>query len=534
MLRLRRPPLAHALRIGALIVAFAAASAAQAQSLNDPRMMRPALDGDPLNPPRFRATGSAAQNSGAGALFEARPAFGAGSTGFDSSNMSRRKKAQKAKAAAKAKTQAQPAAQAPAAQAAATPQNEQRRGTSLSDAAPVTTASTMAPSIPPRRRRPVDDKPFDPVGITAGSFLLYPAIEFTGGYDSNPARSTTGSGSWFTSVAPELRAQSNWRRHELTANLRGNYTAYESASDLNRPNADAKVNGRVDIFSTTRLDLEGRFLVSTDNPGSPNLQAGLAKLPINTTLGGSAGMVQRFNRFELGLKGSVDRTLYQPSTFTDGSTGSNDDRNFNQYGTQLRGSYELTPGAKPFAEVGADRRVHDIPVDTFGLRRDSDGWYGKVGTTFEYSQKLTGEIAAGYLTRRYQDPTLQPLGGVTFDAALTWIASALTTVKLTAKTSVDESRVAGVSGVFTREVTLQVDHAFRRWLIGTGKLTRALDTYQGSGREDERYVASAAVTYMLTRELQLKGEYRRAWMQSNAPDNGYKADVVLLGVRLQR
>jgi hypothetical protein len=548
VLRLRRPLVVLALHIGVLIAAFAAASpGAQAQTtLNDPRLLRPALDGDPNNPPRFRAGARATQNTGEGTLFEARPAFGAGSTGFDSSNMSRRKKAQKAKAAAKAKTQGQAAAQAPAApmtqplaaraaaQVPAAAQNEQQRGTLAADAAPVATGSTATPAVLARRRRAVDDKPFDPVGIAAGSFRIYPAIEFIGGYDSNPARSMTGSGSWFTSVAPELRAQSNWVRHELTANLRGNYTAYESASDLNRPNVDAKVNGRIDVFSTTRLDLEGRFLISTDNPGSPNLQAGLAKLPINTTLGASAGVVHRFNRFELGLKGSIDRTVYQPSTFVDGSTGSNDDRNFNQYGAVLRGGYELTPGARPFAELGVDRRVHDIPVDTFGLRRDSDGWYGKVGTTFEYSQKLIGEIAVGYLTRRYQDPTLQPLGGVTFDAGLTWLASGLTTVKLTAKTSVDESRVADVSGVFTREVALQVDHAFRRWLIGTGKLARAVDTYQGSGREDERYVASAAITYMLSRELQLKGEYRREWMQSNTADNGYRADVVLFGIRLQR
>ncbi len=189
---------------------------------------------------------------------------------------------------------------------------------------------------------------------------------------------------------------------------------------------------------------------------------------------------------------------------------------------------------KPFAEVGTDRRVHDLPVDAFGLRRDSDGWYGKVGTTFEYSQKLIGEFAVGYVSREYQDPSLQALGGVTFDGSLTWLASALTTVKLSAKTSVDESRVADVSGVLTREVALQVDHAFRRWLVGTGKVSRALDLYQGSGRQDERYVTSVAITYMLSRELQLRGEYRREWMQSNTPDNGYKADVFLLGVRLQR
>ncbi len=302
------------------------------------------LERNPNAPQRARAAVAAPQNPASNLLFEAQPAFGAGTTGFDSSNAGRRKKAQKAKAAVKAKVQAASAAQAQAevqtgrsqaAQTAAAPQNDQRRGTSLLETTSATTSPASAPSIPPRRRRPVEDKPFDPLGITAGSFLLFPALEFVGGYDSNPARSMTGSGSWFTSVMPELRAQSNWRRHELTANLRGSYTAYESASALDRPSVDAKVNGRIDIFSTTRLDLEGRFLVATDNPGSPNLQSGLAKLPINTTLGGSAGLVQRFNRFELGLKGSVDRTVYQPSTFEDGSTASNDDRNFNQYGVQI-------------------------------------------------------------------------------------------------------------------------------------------------------------------------------------------------------
>ncbi len=50
------------------------------------------------------------------------------------------------------------------------------------------------------------------------------------------------------------------------------------------------------------------LLVGTDNPGSPNLQAGLAKLPIYTTFGGGAGVGQKFNRFDLSLKGDAERT----------------------------------------------------------------------------------------------------------------------------------------------------------------------------------------------------------------------------------
>ena len=150
--------------------------------------------------------------------------------------------------------------------------------------------------------------------------------------------------------------QSNWSRHELKADLRGSYTGYspDATPTLSRPYFNGKVDGRIDVTRDTRIDLGTRVLVSTDNPGSPNLQAGLAKLPIFTTFGGSAGIGQRFNRFDLAIKGDVERTVYQNSTLTDGSTASNDDRNYNQYSGTLRGGYELTPGVKPFVEVGAD------------------------------------------------------------------------------------------------------------------------------------------------------------------------------------
>ena len=556
MPRLRQPPLSVPLVAGALIaiIAFSSTYAiGQSTTATDSQLMRPALDGDPRNPPRFRRPKNAPQDSSDTGLtrgFSYQPAIGAGTTGFDSTN-ARRAKGKSGQKKATRTTSAQATGDPTPGQAAAPqtaapppttispaaarlPQNRQRPGAPLATSAFATTATT-ALITPPRRRPPTpEEDPFAPTGIQVGAFLMRPAIEATRAYDTNPARSSAATPSWYTVIAPELQANSNWGRHEMTANLRGSYTTYDSVPSLNRPNVDAKVTGRVDVTTNTRLDLETRFLVATDNPGSPNIQADLAKLPIYTTLGGTAGIGQRFNRFEVVVKGSADRTVYQQSNFTDGTTASNDDRNYNRYGTQLRTNYELTPGMKPFLELGADTRVHDLQFDSSGLQRDSNGRFVKVGTTFEYSQKLTGDVAVGYLTRQYKDPSLERLAGPTFDASFTWLASGLTTVKLTAKTSADESTVAGVSGVFTREVTLQVDHAFRRWLIATAKFTRAMDDYVGSPREDLRYAASGLLTYKLTREWQLKAEYRREWLTSNTAGNGYLANVYLLGVRWQR
>ncbi len=583
MPRRRQTPPSLGLCAGVLLAALALegpSASAQNAATTDFPLLAPTLDGNPKTPPVFRKTDTqtpAATATPVGQLpnFDDQPGMGAGSTGFNSSNT---KPKPKAKAAGSAhtsgadanfpdatETKTQPAATAPVSLPRVLPtgaignarlqqnQNQTRHGASAAadttaGAGANASALTPTPAVAsaaadpalavPRtliRRPVVDAAPFDPVGIDAGSFRLRPAIEVSGGYDTNPARTNVGGGaSNFGIVAPELQANSNWSRHELTADLRGSYTAYGAAPSQDRPAFDGKIDGRIDVTSRTRIDLESRLVVATDNPGSPNIQAGLARLPVSTDVGGTVGIGQRFNRFDFALKGGIDRTTYQNSVFTDGTTASNDDRNFDQYSTQLRTAYELTPGVKPFVELDADRRHHDLALDRTGADRDSDGRAAKVGSTFELSRLLTGQLAFGYLARDYTDPTLPTVKGPTIDGSLSWVASALTTFKLTAVTRADESTLAGVSGVFTHEVGLEVDHAFRTWLDATLKFTGDRDNYVGSPRQDDRYAGSFALTYKLTRELQVKGELRREWLNSNTAGNNYQAYVALLGVRLQR
>jgi hypothetical protein len=395
-------------------------------------------------------------------------------------------------------------------------------------------------SLPPgaftllRRRTAIEDDPYAPAGVHAGAFLVLPAVEVIGGYDTNPARTPAGRGSTLLTVSPELIARSDWQRHEVTATLRGGYTAYGQTPELDRPSFDGKVAGRLDVMRNTALIGEGILVVGTDNPGSPNVQAGLARFPIYTTLGGTFGIIQRFNRVEVALKGTAERTEYQNSTFTDGTTGSNADRDYNRYGVTLRTSYDLMPGLKPFVEVSADTREHDLAIDRFGLQRDSVGWVAKAGTTFEFSRKLIGEIALGYVERNYMDPTLAQLHGFTFDASLIYAMSALTNVKLTANTIAGETIVPGTAGVLTRNAGLEVQHEFRRWLVGAVKFNYGLDDYVGSARKDDRYAVSGSLIYKLNRDMQIKGEVREEWLRSSVSGVDYTATVLLLGIRLQR
>ena len=398
---------------------------------------------------------------------------------------------------------------------------------------------------PPRKRLKVDDDPFGAVGDYAGSFLVKSAVEFMGGYDTNPGRTFVPRGSPFYLVAPELLVVSDWERHALVADLRGSFTGYgetfppvngvvsSAPTNVDRPDFTGHVDGRLDVTHDTRLLAQTRLLVATDNPGSPNVQAGLARYPVYATFGGTFGVDQNFNRLQVSAGATVDRTAYTDSKLTDGTSTSNDDRNFNQFGGVGRVSYDLTPGVKPFVEAQGDIRVHELQVDRAGYARDSNGGYVKAGTSFEFSRLLTGEISVGYAARDYVDNRLNRLQGFLTTASLTWTATPLTTAKFYSDTSIGETTLPGVSGVLTHLYTVEVDHDFRRWLTAIGKFTWGTLDYQGDNRRDKIYTLSGDLIYKLNRNLWVKGTLRRDWLDSNIPGNSTASTVVMLGVRLQ-
>jgi hypothetical protein len=511
--------------------------------LNSP-LRRTGDNSDPVNSPGARRQAGSLGNSRNGQipLTSIVAASGASGSGFDSLNRAR-KKLKSYPGQAKPKLLAGPGSPALAISSSrlSIPPSE------AAHKAPI--APAMAGTVigqPPRKRLKIDDDPFGALGDYPGSFLIKSAVELGGGYDTNPGRTAVAKGSPFYVVAPEFLAVSDWERHAVVADLRGSFTGYgntfpppsdgsigSAPTDIDRPDFTGHIDGRLDVSRDTRLMAQLRLRVATDNPGSPNIQAGLAKYPVYSTLGGTFGADQTFNRLQLSAGGTIDRTVYTDSKLTDGTSTTNDDRNFNQYGGLGRISYDLLPGIKPFGEIEGDSRVHDVQFDRSGYRRDSAGGYGKLGTSFEFSRLLTGEISAGYAVRDYADPRLNRLQGFLVASSLVWTATPLTTAKYSSTTSIDETVVPGVSGVLTHTYTVEVDHDFRRWLTAIGKFTYGTYQYQGDSRFDRTYSVAGDLIYKMTRNLWIKATVRRDVLNSNIAGASSASTVMLLGVRLQ-
>ena len=526
---------------------FSPTRSSQLISVESPLRRTAAETNDPLNNPRVRDTDRdkpTPSRIGQIPRYGLPVASGASTSGYDSLNR-KRQKPKFYPGQARPKPPPGPGSPPPPTSNAPVRLSNPPSQTANKPPIPPAMAGTVV-GQPLRKRLKLDDDPFGAVGDYAGSFLIKSAVELSGGYDTNPRRTVDPKGSPFYVIAPEFLAFSDWDRHAVIADLRGSFTGYGNTFPpptdgtispapviVDRPDFTGHVDGRLDVSRDTRLLMQARLRLATDNPGSPNVQAGLQRYPVYATFGGTFGFDQNFNRLQVSGGATVDRTVYTNSKLTDGSSSSNDDRNFNTFGGVGRVSYDLMPGLKPFVEVQADSRVHDLRLDRNGYARDSTGGYVKGGSSFEFSRLLTGEIAVGYAARDYVDNRLNRLEGLLTTASLTWTATPLTTAKFYSDTTISETTLPGTSGVLTHIYTVEVDHDFRRWLTAIGKFTWGTLDYQGDNRKDKIYTVSGDLIYKLNRNLWIKGTLRRDWLDSNQPGNSTASTVVMLGVRLQ-
>jgi hypothetical protein len=252
-----------------LVLSCASAHAQVTGAIQDP--LAPPTDSDRKLPQqKFKPLAPRAQ-LGPPQSFE-RPASGAGTTGFDSTNARKRSAKTKPKKPADPKGEAKATAPAvtpldtaptPSTPAAQTPPrvpDAAQRALASGPPGLPPVALTQTYTRPKIRKRPAEDDPYAALGVRAGTFLLYPAIEFSVGRNTNPAQTPGGGAATMFTAAPELRVQSDWATHELKADLRGSYTGYspDETPSLSRPYFNGKVDGRVDVSRNDRIDLNAR------------------------------------------------------------------------------------------------------------------------------------------------------------------------------------------------------------------------------------------------------------------------------------
>jgi hypothetical protein len=406
---------------------------------------------------------------------------------------------------------------------------------------PPTLAAT--PTIKAKPKPKPDPEPYDPVGIGVGSLRLVPFVEASGGYDSNPdrlSRSFNPSGSELARLDTGLKLRTDdWKRDGLEGDLRLGYVDYFDYAQANRPDGAGALVGHYDVTRDAKIDMGAHFTLDSQRPDAPAISSGLPNVtvtnrPIIFSSGGTLGASENFNRLEVSLRGSFDRTIYGNAHYSDGSTLVLTGTDFNDYGATGRVAYEVSPSLKPFIESTYDARVHDALYDPYGYERDSHGYAAHGGATVKFSELLSGEAGGGYAERDYQDSRLPKLRGPTVDASLVYTPSALTKATLKAATTLNETTVTGASGMLSRLYTAQLSHDLFRNLTLTALASYYTNDYQGAQIFEQGYTAGGKLEYKLSRSAVFKASYSHERLNSSAANASYTANVFLLGLRVQQ
>lgn len=377
-------------------------------------------------------------------------------------------------------------------------------------------------------------EPFQPPGIRVGTFVLRPSLEQGIEWTSNATGTAGGSSDYLSESTLRLNAASDWARHSATLDAFGTYRTSVAGTGFSefRGGADARL--RLELGNEFALNSALGYQRRPEAASSPVTIAGTAGRPLRQTLSGSLGLEKSAGRLRLGATGTVTRDIYGDAELSTGGTLSQADRNQTLYALALRGGYEISPALTPFVEVEYGRRIYDNAVDSAGYRRSANRYGVRAGASFDFGEKLNGELSAGWITENPDDPRLGPVSGLSAEGSLLWSPIRGTTVALTGATEIEGSTTPGASGSVLYSSTLGISRELRANLTGTATFGVDWRNYAYSSDRDLTLSGEASLTWWFNRYAGIRGRARHEQTTSTIAGRAAQSTSVYLGVTLRR
>jgi hypothetical protein len=400
---------------------------------------------------------------------------------------------------------------------------------------------------------------YDPLGIRAGSFLIYPSIGVSGTYDSNIFATPSGTQSdFYVTEQPVVMVNSDWNRHSLGMSATGQFKQYASHNSENVNNGTYDARGRYDISNGEYVSVDGGYALQHEDRAAPTAP-GNAKNPVEYHVtGGYLAYVRELRRIGFRVDSTITSYSYNNQADPTGVLIRENDRDRIEYVVAPRLSYEYIPDYQAFVRaLGNLRRYNRFDEQTClslqgtptqpavvcnpanpnrSARRNSQGYEIDAGTAIKITSILTAEIYVGWLHQEYQSALFENVNGPSFGGNLLWNVTPLTSLKGSFSQSVAETTLPGVSSSYETNLLLTVEHELLRNLLLSGSVGFVRDDYSGDlfssqGRVDNTYGAGVGARYLMNRNVRFTADLSFSKRSSNAGAN-YDRAIGTLGAVL--
>ncbi|WP_246730136.1 outer membrane beta-barrel protein [Nitratireductor mangrovi] len=380
----------------------------------------------------------------------------------------------------------------------------------------------------------LEEEPYAPLGLRLGTFDVNATLEQGLRWTTNVDSSPTGEEALLSETQLRLQGSSDWSRHAARFSAYGTFLKSVSGADYEDPEGGFDAALDFDLGGGYSASAGLNYSLRPESASSPVIIVGTASQPLRHIVGGNLGFAKNVGKLRLAATGTVEREIFSDAELSGGGTLSQEERNSTLATIALRTGYEVSPALIPFAEVELGRRFYDLELDSSGYARSADRLALRGGVAFDFGEKLTGEISAGWLRETFDDTRLEAVSGPSVAAELSWSPERGTVVTLTGSTLVEGTTTAGESGSVLYSGLLGLSREVRANVLLEASLGADYRDYVGSADNETTLRAQAGATWWLNRHVGITGNVRHETFESTLPDRDWQATSVFLGLRLQR
>lgn len=389
----------------------------------------------------------------------------------------------------------------------------------------------QVPATPVKRKRTAD--PYAPTGFRTGGIIFYPSLTVGTVVTSNvrQASSDAQSASGLR-LKPSLRFESDWIRHSWTGEAHYDGVRYLDQKDLTAQQADLFSKFRLDIRRDIRAEFEAGYNLDQTGLANSEIPATAVGRRTEHKINAAASLIHDFGPLETRVKAGAGLKLYDDVKLSGGGSEDNADRNYATPSLSLRATYTDPPVFKPYLQAAYEPRYYMRKFDRNGLQRSSQGLAASAGVVIDRGPVWSGDLAATYLWRDYEDAALESSSAFGLTGSLTWSPGDLTRIVLEAGTSLVDSVSTAASS--NRDWTGRIDF--------THELRDNIDVLAGAGVEieetgagdDVTYDANLGIEWKLGPSLAWTVGYDVTWLDAAASGRSYTEHRVSAGITLSR
>lgn len=354
---------------------------------------------------------------------------------------------------------------------------------------------------------------YDPQGIRAGGFTLYPLVTLSANGTNNVFRQTNGVGDVFLRSGAEVVARSDWALHRLSFGGGIQQRTFSKYSSEDTTNYNAQISGDLDVRRGVRLNAGAAFKHDYVNRNSVD-EIILTRSPVRFDelrlgTGGSVAV----GRWGIGLDLGYTKRDYADARSPAGAFISEQFRDYQSYSAGLTLGYALPGGQQIFVSGNFEDRNFRVLSNP---DRDVQIIEVLAGISSDITPLISGRAGFGYIQANFDAVGVSKRGGLAVDVELSYLFTELTTFSLTARRQLTNVSTPTAPAAFNTRIDLVANHELLRNVILSPGLVYNRSDYLESPLHSQFFGGKFAAKWLINRRLRADAEAAVGRSRSNS------------------